>query len=81
MTRLLSAVAIVALTATTAFAASHNTALKAKISTYLTQQNIDYDVDTLSDEQLASIDNILNQSGSLDMTKKAAIAKILGMKE
>lgn len=81
MTRLLSALAIVALTATSAFAATQNEALKAKITTALAQMHIAYDVDTLTDEQLASIDNILTSQKGDSLSSKAAIAKILGLTE
>lgn len=75
MTRILTA-AVFSLAASFAFAASHNTALMAEIETYFAQQGVEYDAATLTDEQLAAIQNILSGDDGAD-AKKSAIMAIL----
>lgn len=81
MIRIVSGLTVLALTATVAMAQGQFDRTKEMLSVYLTQHGMSYDVDTLSDEQLAEIQEILNSPGGEDLANKAAIARILGLSE
>ncbi|NDR57924.1 hypothetical protein [Aliiruegeria sabulilitoris] len=70
--------------ATSAFADSHNAALIDEITSYLDKKGIEYtqeEVDALTDEQLASVKNVMSSGGdTLDNQQKAAIRAILTSK-
>lgn len=77
MLRTLTAVALIA-TSTMAYAATDTDALREMVGMELEKHDIEYDVSTISDEDLRSIENILN-GGDDAMAKKSAIRAILGL--
>lgn len=78
MTRFLSTLAVAAFSATMVMADNHHEITKDKVEAFLTEENIEFDVETLTDEQLASLDSIFNGGGDMD-SDKAAILAVMGL--
>lgn len=79
MRTLLATVALALTTGTAVLADAHFDTVKTDLVNFLDQHGVEYEaVDTLTDEQLASIDNILKGDDDAS-AKEAAILGVLGV--